>query len=635
MCGISGLFGNFDASSLTAMNESIAHRGPDDSAIWWDHSNRMGLAHRRLSIIDLSPAGQQPMWDSTRTVAIVFNGEIYNYRELARTLRRDGFLFRSASDTEVILNLYLRDGDRCIEQLNGIFAFALWDVSKRRLLVARDGVGVKPLYYAAVKAGFAFSSEIKALCRVPEIDRGINHAALARYLTFLYSPGSHTPFASIRKLEPGCALMVENGEITRQWRYWSLPVGPAKHSASIFELQEELESLLTRAVKRQMVADVPVGAFLSGGLDSSALVVFARKYAINRRLDSFTIGLGDGLLEREGFADDLPYAKKVAAHLKVPLHVVQSGPEMAEQFESMVYQLDEPQPDPAALNVLQISRLARSHGIRVLLSGAGGDDIFSGYRRHRAIGLEKWWSWMPRAGRKFLSDTSRRIPQVTPMGRRIAKALQNAGDTPERRMAGYFAWLPPETVAGLFTPEIRATLVDANPLDPMLAALRELPDSVDPLGKMLHLEQRFFLPDHNLNYTDKMAMAAGVEVRVPFLDPDLMVFAAGLPPEVKQRGRVGKWIFKKTMEVHLPRDIIYRPKTGFGVPLRRWMSHELRAHFENALSPDTIRRRGIFDSGAVDRLRQMDRAGKMDAVYPLFGLVCIETWFRLFVDNRP
>ena len=633
MCGIAGFFGDFEPTRLAAMNAAIAHRGPDDSDVWWDESQRIGFAHRRLSIIDLSSAGRQPMWDATKRAIIVYNGEIYNYRELARDLRRDGFRFNSATDTEVILNLYLRDGDRCLEQLNGMFAFALWDVEKKRLLIARDGPGVKPLYYFSGSAGVAFASELKALCCLPELDRRLDFTALSHYLTYLYSPSPKTPLANVKKLEPGCALVVEGKRITRSWRFWHLPVSQPRLGRSLPELEEELEALLARAVKRQMIADVPVGSFLSGGLDSSSLVVFARQYAAGRKLDCFTIGFQDGLVEAEGFPDDLPYARRVAQHLDVPLHVIWSGSEMAAEFEQMVYQLDEPQPDPAALNVLQIARLSRDKGVKVLLSGAGGDDVFGGYRRHRALSLEPWWAWLPQAARYGMERLIELTPHATPAGRRFAKAFQFAGETADRRLAGYFAWLTPKLVAGLFAPDVRESLVKSDPFEPLLAALRDLPTGIEPLSRMLNLEQRFFLPDHNLNYTDKMAMAAGIEVRVPFLDPDLMAFAAALPASCKQHGTVGKWLFKKTMEVHLPRDIIYRRKAGFGAPLRRWMRNELREHFDHALAPSTIRSRGIFDPAAVEQLVKMDEEGRVDAAYPLFGLVCIETWCRRFLDT--
>lgn len=635
MCGIAGFWGSFDPAHLGTMSAAIAHRGPDDTDIWWDPGARVGFAHRRLSIIDLSSAGRQPMWDVNRRAVIAFNGEIYNYRELARGLRRDGFCFQSETDTEVLLNLYLRDGDRFVEKLNGMFAFALWDTQRQRLLVARDGFGVKPFYYFECREGFAFASELKALCCLPQLDRTLDPVAMTHYLTFLYCPAPRTPFAAVRKLEPGCAMVIERGVVASRRCFWRLPAKSPIYGRELVALEEELEGFLARAVKRQMIADVPVGAFLSGGLDSSSIAVFARKYAIGQRLDCFTIGFsGPGTVE-EGFPEDLPFARKVASHLGLPLHIIWSGSEMSQEFERMVYQLDEPQPDPAALNVLQIARLSRSNGIKVLLSGAGGDDLFGGYRRHHALILERLWSWLPVGIRLAIQRGTQGISRATPLGRRIAKAFEYAGEPEDRRIAGYFSWLAPEVVLRLFAADFRPHVAREDPLSPLLSALEEIPAGVGPVSRMLNLDQRFFLPDHNLNYTDKMAMAAGIEVRVPFLDPELMSFSATLPDSLKQHGGVGKWLFKRTMEAHLPRDIIYRPKAGFGAPLRRWMRNELRAHFEHALSPETIGRRGIFDAKAVDGLVKMDRVGRVDAAYPLFGLVCIETWCRHFVDNRP
>jgi len=635
MCGIAGFYGNFSQRHLQQMNALIAHRGPDDADTWCSGADPVGLAHRRLSIIDLSAAGRQPMWDATRKAVIVFNGEIYNYRELARDLRRDGFVLKSQSDTEVLLNLYLRDGDQFLTKLDGMFAFAIWDLKRKRMFIARDGTGVKPLYYFENRFGFAFASELKALCCLPELERTIDPIALSHYLTYLYCPAPRTPLTGVFKLEPGWAIAVENGHITNRWQHWKLPVQVVAETRSVPELEEELEALLSSAVRRQMVADVPVGAFLSGGLDSSAIVALGRKYAAGQKLDCFTIGFEDEGVGEEGFPNDLPYAQKVAQHLDVPLHVVKSGSGMARDFEKMIYHLDEPQPDPAALNVLQIARLSREMGIKVLLSGAGGDDIFGGYRRHFALSLEFLWAWQPQVARSMLQTIAVNLPRTTPLRRRLAKAFEYAGESQERRIAGYFAWLESSAVCGLFSPDVRSKIVGSDPLSPMLTALQELPANMESLNRMLYLEQRFFLPDHNLNYTDKMAMAAGIEVRVPFLDPHLMTFAANLPARYKQYDNIGKWLFKRSMEIHLPHDIIYRPKTGFGAPLRSWMQGELRDHFERALAPETISRRGIFDPKRVTEMVINDRTGRIDAAYPLFGLVCIETWCRQFLDQRP
>jgi asparagine synthase (glutamine-hydrolysing) len=387
MCGILGYSGSFDPSALSAGLRAIAHRGPDDSGEFVDGAARVGLGHARLSILDLSPLGHQPMVSADGAVVLVFNGEIYNFRELRMELEARGFVFRGHSDTEVLLNLYLTDGETMLSRLNGIFAFALWDGRSQSLLIARDALGVKPLYYAALGERFAFASEIKGLLPLVPDARELDAAALHRYLSFLWCPGEGTPLRAVHKLLPGEAMVVRSGRIERRWTWYQLPV----FRGVIADLDEKsalagTESHLRQAVQRQMVADVPVGAFLSGGLDSSAIVAFARE--VNPDIRCFTIEAVGG--QEEGATDDLPYARRVAQHLGVSLEVVRiDSRQMASDLERMVVQLDEPLADPAPLNVLYISQLAREQGIKVLLSGAAGDDLFTGYRRHRAVQLER------------------------------------------------------------------------------------------------------------------------------------------------------------------------------------------------------------------------------------------------------
>lgn len=634
MCGIVGFLGSFERKLLEAMSVSISHRGPDDDGVWCDHDHGVGFAHRRLSIIDLSPAGHQPMWDVARRAVIAYNGELYNYRELRDGLVRDGFRFNSTSDTEVILNLYLRDGVHCLERLNGIFAFALWDAEKCKLLLARDGLGVKPLYYARTPNGIVFASEIKALMQVPELDTELDTSALLYYVSYLYAPYPHTPLKAVRKLEPGHAAWVSLRGIEKEWQFYRLPYDQPISEMPVDEAAEQLRDYLDQAVRRQMVADVQVGAFLSGGLDSSAVVAFARKYVSNGNLECFTIGFKDTTTATEGMTDDLPYAIKMAAHLGVHLNVVEVGADMAVRFEEMIWHLDEPQADPAPLNALYICELARQNGIKVLLSGAGGDDIFSGYRRHFALMQEKYWDWLPKSGRRALRVLSSILPVDTAAGRRLSKAFHYADETPQRRLSSYFLWIDPEWLQKLAGERLRDEALSLDPLAPMLRILNELPAGTPPLNQMLALDASYFLTDHNLNYTDKMSMAAGVEVRVPFLDPDLVAFATRLPPKLKQRGATGKWIFKKAMEPLLPRDVIYRPKAGFGAPLRRWLQQDLREYVEELLSENTLRNRGLFDPKAVKELVTLDRCGKLDAAYPIFSLICIELWMQLFIDER-
>lgn len=597
---------------------------------------------RRLAIIDLSSGGHQPMvWsDPAGDVVIIYNGELYNYRELkaecdAAAPGQIGraIPWRGTSDTEVLLWAYLLWGEDMLSLLDGMFAFAMWDGRTGRMLLARDRFGVKPLYFAADAKQLAFASEIKGLVELGLADRSLDPVALGQYMTYLYTPGARTMFRGVRKLGPGEALLAGPGGVERQWRFArGMNFGAIDRAMTEDQAAAKLRDLLGAAVQRQMIADVSVGAFLSGGLDSSSIVSYARQHVTKGRLQCFTIGRKDVLEREEGWVADLPYARRVAEHLDVDLHTIWVGPEMAERFSWMVGQLDEPQADPAALNAYFICEAARAQGIKVLLSGAGGDDIFTGYRRHEALMREPLWSWLPQGTRRMLRGASDALPKGSPWGRRAAKALQYADWPDADRLISYFLWLPPMAVQQLFTPDYQEAVGLDNLLDPMRAAIAELPAGVPPLNQMLSLDSRFFLADHNLNYTDKMSMAASVEVRVPFLDPELVNFSTSLPLNFKQRGRTGKWIFKRAMEPILPHDVIYREKSGFGVPLRHWLKHELKTQVDDTLSDSVLRRRGIFNPAGVRRLIELDREGRLDASYPIFALMCIETWCRRFVD---
>jgi asparagine synthase (glutamine-hydrolysing) len=619
-------------AALCAARDAIAHRGPDDVGLFEDAVAGIGLAHTRLSILDLSPLGHQPMVSEDGSVVLSYNGELYNFRQLRSSLEAGGARFRSQSDTEVLLALYLRDGEAMLEKLNGIFAFAIWDARRQEMFLARDALGVKPLYYSETSAGFLFASEIKALLPLLDAGRQLDSLALHRYLSFLWCPGEGTPLRNVRKLSPGEAIKVRGGRVTRRWTWYQLP--PFRGVGADLSEAEALAGTvegLRRAVQLQLVADVPVGAFLSGGLDSSSVVALARERAPDIRC--FTIESVSG--QESDNADDLPYARRVAQHLSVPLEIVRiESSRMADDLERMVVQLDEPLADPAPLNVLYISQLAREQGVKVLLSGAGGDDLFAGYRRHLALRYEPYWRWLPARVRRGLERCTSGLDQRNSLFRRLAKSLNGASLEGDAHLAAYFAWAREEDLLSLYSPEFRADLGTAFAAQPMLDFLEPLPAKVRPLERMLALEQRFFLSDHNLTYTDKMSMAAGVEVRVPFLDLDLVEHAARIPTGLKQRGHIGKWVLKKAMEPYLPKDVIYRPKTGFGAPLRRWLRHELRPLVDEMLSADTIRRRGLFDAAAVARLVQADREGRIDAAYSIFAVACVEIWCRNFLDQR-
>lgn len=635
MCGIAGVSGVFRSVDLCAARDALAHRGPDDAGIYEDGEGRIGLVHTRLSILDLSEAGQQPMQSANKNIVIVFNGEIYNFRDLRSELKADGYVFFSNSDTEVLLNLYQASNGNVPEmlrRLNGIFAFAVWDAEKRALLLARDGFGVKPLYFSCFKGSFAFASEIKALLPLVPDFGGVDPQAIERYLTFLWCPGEGTPVKAIKKLGPGEAMWVRDGEILERMVWYRLP-----QFRSLPKLAGAKEAIvgttrhLREAVARQMGADVPVGAFLSGGLDSSSVVAFAREQ--NPNIVCFTLQAVGG--QDEGMTDDLPYARRVAAHLGVQLEVVKvDGAAMANDLVAMVRQLDEPLADPAPLNAFYISRLARASGVKVLLSGVGGDDLFTGYRRHLALNMDPFFQWLPMHLRAAMEKAGSSLSPASSLGRRLQKLSIGLSLNGDARLINYFRWANRSDLMRLFSADFRASLADTNAEAPFLNLVTNLPEDLSRGERMLMLEQRFFLADHNLIYTDKMSMAAGVEVRVPFLDPDLVDFASRVPHCYKQRLLEGKWVLKKAMEPFLPRDVIYRPKTGFGAPLRRWMRHELRPCISEYLSCYSLTQRGIFDSKSVSKLVADNDAGRVDGAYTLFSLLCIEIWCRFYIDRE-
>jgi len=631
MCGIIGLYGAFNKNILNKSLDLIDHRGPDNRDIYVNNNDNIYLGHSRLSIIDLSFSANQPMIDDSGLV-IVYNGEIYNYKDLRIGLIKKGFVFKSNSDTEVLLKLYIYEEEKMLSRLNGIFSFAIWDGKKKKLLIARDALGVKPLYYSSTEEGFTFSSEIKAIINIFPSNLVLDYQSLQQYLTFIWSPGDRTPVQTINKVLPGEAMWISDNKIERKWSWYKLPVRSGKSIiSSKTEIISGVTTHLRNAVNSQMLSDVPVGAFLSGGLDSSTIVAFARDN--NPGIPCFTIETSGG--QEEGMVDDLPYARKVAKHLNVPLHVINiDADKMATGLENMVAMLDEPLADPAPLNVLYISQLAKENGIKVLLSGVGGDDIFTGYRRHYAIQLDRYLQKIPFKIKTSIERYTSSLNKTNPFYRRVAKLFNGSTLDGDKRIVNYFRWADVDLINSLFTSDVRKELAVESADRTMMNYLDMLPKSASPLQRMLALEQRFFLPDHNLTYADKMSMAVGVEVRVPFLDLDLVEFASKIPDKYKQRGSVGKWILKKSMEPYLPHDIIYRPKTGFGAPLRRWIRFELRELLGDLLSEESLRKRSVFDSKAVHQLIKKNDSGVVDASYTLLSLMCIELWCRQFVDGK-
>jgi asparagine synthase (glutamine-hydrolysing) len=661
MCGIAGFQGRFTAAQLQSMTDCIAHRGPDGQGVrLFDGDAAQGPAgfgHRRLAIIDLTEDGAQPMTvecphcgaSAHEDLSLIFNGEIYNFRELRETLETHGHHFRSHSDSEVLLHLYASEGLDFLKRLNGIFALAIRDgrergrpdgVERGDVIVARDPLGCKPFYYTQTADGVLFSSEIKALLKTGAVDQRIDLTALHYYLAYLWIPAPRTMLVGVRKLEPGNALLLRGGTVARQWEFYRLPHTTEHLPGTFDEVAEELHGVVARAVDRQMVADVPVGAFLSGGLDSSSIVALMQRSGAPEPTACYSIGF-KGDVSLDGSPSDLPYARRVAEHLHVPLTEIVVEPSIVDQLERMILAVEEPQADPAPINALLIAGRARADGFKVLMSGAGGDDIFSGYRRHRAVMLERYWSWLPGPARRGIGMTARALANGSGIGgmrnaglRRAVKAFSYADYQPDPRLVSYFWWSEEQLRRGLYSPSLAASLQDVDTAGPMLETLSRIPQETNRLNRMLELEGRHFLADHNLTYTDKVGMSQGVEIRVPLLDLELVDFASRIPPAFKYRGATGKAILKRAMERELPHDVIYRAKTGFGVPLRRWLDVELRPLVDELLSEETIGRRGLFDASAVRTLIERDRAGTVDGGYTIFALLCLELWCRAFIDRR-
>jgi len=646
MCGILGFSGNyatnvddlpsskerFTKSFEKALSE-IHHRGPDASGIKYFCNNDVFLGHTRLAIQDLSSAGSQPMTSNDKELTIIFNGEIYNFPLLKKQLVSLGYSFKSNTDTEVILYLYKEYNTDCFKMLDGIFSIAIFDVKKNELIVARDGLGVKPLYYFNDNFKFIFASEIKAIEKLLSNDNlSLDCDSLNRYLTFQWCPGQGTPYNEIKKHNPGEILIIRDGVIIDKKIFYQLPIVRTNKKNKIDSVEEvisDLDGNLRKAIHDQMLSDAPVGAFLSGGLDSTSVVAYAKE--IDPSITCFTIDTNNS--SNDGMEDDLPYAKEAAKFLNVPLEIVKvSSDSLVKNLEKMVWMLDEPLADPAPLNVLYISELAKENGMKVLLSGAGGDDIFTGYRRHQAIAYDKKIQVLPRCLLSNLEIISNKLDKRVTLFRRLAKLFNGSSLSGDLKIVNYFRWIDQKALHLLYSNEFKAEMSSVASEQPMIDLLDTAHLESSPLDKMLALEQRFFTTDHNLIYTDKMSMATGVEVRVPLLAKHLVEFASSIPDNMKQKGNVGKWIFKKTMEPYLPKKIIYRPKTGFGAPLRDWLKVELSDYVEELLNSKSLSSRGLFDSQAVAKLLKNNTEGKIDASYTILSLMCIEIWCRQHLD---
>lgn len=627
MCGIIGYFGgnSHDFKQKKSL-DLIAHRGPDfkDEII----GETYYLGHSRLSILDLSNNGNQPMISKDGNFIIIFNGEIYNHLILRKKYLQD-IDFISTSDTETLLYGLIKKGTDFIKKLNGIFSFSFYNKKTNDFIIVRDYFGVKPLYYSYNKNEIFFSSEAKAL--IPYLSKkSVNKSAIKNYLNFLWSPGELTALNEIKKLLPGHLIKGNSKDLMsfKIEQYYKISFNDEEIlNESEDYLIDALDNKLVNAVKQQMLADVPVGFFLSGGLDSSLIVAIARKIFPKKEIKCFTINSPD--VKEEGFTGDLYYAKKVSKFLNVDLKIVDANTDILEYFDKIVYHLDEPQADPAPINVFNICSEAKKHGIKVMLGGTGGDDLFSGYRRHQALKLEKVFSCFPLFLRKLLKKITSKLNKENPKFRRLSKLFSNVDKTKLERMIGYFDWIDIKILNGLF---LEKNNFDHHSYFKKLT--NSIPNKTSDLNKMLYWELNTFLVDHNLNYTDKLSMATGVEVRVPFLDKELVEFSTKIPPTLKLKGNETKYILKKVAERYLPNEIIYRPKTGFGAPVRKWILNDMGSMIDKYLSRDIIEKRNIFNYNSVQKLIEDNKKGKIDASYTIWSLLALESWMQQFFKYK-
>jgi asparagine synthase (glutamine-hydrolysing) len=629
MCGIAGKLymdpaRRVERAVLERMGAALAHRGPDDGGIW--RQGAVGLAHRRLSIIDLSAAGHQPMSNEDGSVWIVFNGEIYNFQDLRPALEAAGHRFRSRTDTEVILHLYEEHGTECLARLRGMFAFAIWDGPRRRLFLARDRLGKKPLVYQADQAAFRFASEAKAILQDPAVEARPDARAIARYLTYGYVPGSHSAFAGFHRLPAGHHLLWEDGRtvVTRYWRLQRDPGEPRPEAAWC----EEIRARLEEAVRLRLVSDVPLGAFLSGGVDSSAVVATMAK-ALPGRVKTFSIGFD------EPEYDELQYARLVAERFGTEHHELVVRPDAVAVLPKLAWHYDEPFGDSSAVPTFYVAQMTRRH-VTVALNGDAGDESFGGYERYVASLAAHRIDGLPGAG--LLRAAARTALGVWPAkGRRTSlpararRFLDGLAEAPERRYARWFCHFYGDRKAELCTPAFLHEAEETDDLADLLAAFREH-ESTDLLNATMGVDAQLYLPDDLLVKVDIASMAHGLEARSPFLDHEFMEFAATIPSDLKVRGRATKRILKKALEDLVPKPVLTRRKMGFGVPIDHWLRHEVRdLAYETLLSPRALGR-NYFRPAVVRRLLEEHAAGRANLQYWLWTLLMLELWHRTYID---
>jgi asparagine synthase (glutamine-hydrolysing) len=631
MCGIAGIY-NFGTQEpvspqlLKAMTDTIIHRGPDDEGIFSD--GKVGLGMRRLSIIDVA-GGHQPIENEDGTVRVVFNGEIYNYRTLRSELQGKGHRFRTQTDTEVIVHAYEEHGVDCVKRFNGIFAFALWDAFSGRLFIARDRIGVKPLYYAQTAGEILFASEIKALLTSLNVSRTLDIEATAQFFRLGFVPAPRTLFRDVRKLPAGWRMIVERERVAIE-PYWDLEFIPPERIPSFGDSCQELRGLLREVVADQMVSDVPLGAFLSGGVDSSAVVAFMRQAATNT-VRTYSIGFG----KQHSYHDETSYAEAVARQLGTQHETLIVRPQVADLMPALLEKLDEPLTDTSFLVTYLVSQLAHEH-VKVALSGVGGDELLGGYRRYFAPALSRMTSWMPCRWRRTL-------------GNKLGNGLSADRGTFWGNMGRYTkAWgrtihLPLDQqylgLVSVLSLEQVATLVKHQDFlnDPaqIVVQFYNQPQTGDPLNRLLYVDAKTALSESLLLLTDKMGMATSLEVRVPFLDNRLVDFVCRLPAQYRMRGFNLKRLLKASLKGIVPDLVLTRSKRGFGTPMGTWLRGDLRPMVEDLLAKERLEADGLFNVNFVNSLLDAHYAGVEDYTEPIFALLAFEVWRDRFGVKLP
>ncbi|MCC6526351.1 MAG: asparagine synthase (glutamine-hydrolyzing) [Polyangiaceae bacterium] len=601
------------ATDLGSMCAAMRHRGPDDEGIHVD--GEVGLGMRRLSIIDLA-GGHQPICNEDGRVWAVLNGEIYNYRELRADLERRGHRFATASDTETIVHLYEDEGRRCVERLRGMFAFAVWDAPKRTLLVARDRLGIKPLYFASTGARLCFASELKALCALRDIPRRVDPAALNHLLAFLTTPADRSILAGVRKLEPAHLFVAEPGRAPRIERYWDVHFAPDTRSSPA-ELEAELVHRLEEATRMHMVSDVPVGAFLSGGIDSSTVVAMMAR-ASSRPVKTFSVGFA------EPDFDELGYARLVARAFGTEHHEMVLEPDVLPSLEDLVWHLDEPFGDSSAIPTYLVSKMAGAE-VRVVLSGDGGDELFAGYERYLVEKRERRFDPLPRAVHRLSGQVSAALPSWA-RGRRLLGHHALVGSERYLDAGTLFSLRERRRLIGS---DLVATL-DAD--EPARLATALMRPGAHWLSALQEFDLHAYLPLDILTKVDRMSMAHSIEARVPLLDHELVELCARIPPSLQLRGTTSKYLLKRAMRGVLPESILRRPKQGFAVPLGRWFRGKLHDVARDVLLCDTARQRGFLEPDAVREVLDAPLRGR-DLDLHTWTLLDFELWCRQYLDG--